>query len=420
MEKASNPETSSWFLHPDFHENPMAARLLGNLLLHAPKWDQDAHDPELEFLGSCPGFALVVCAVSYQAGAMQTMQNLVMQQAEAYGALSETLRQASEEDYFCVTTELENQFVALLIPRNGAMSLRTHFPQQLADYLRDCLYRLIHVEGIPLYTVYSMQEELPRLNQSYFRMKNAIVFQDYLQSGIGRLLEIGELEPRPHIGLWNQMDAGSVTFVETLLRGDQTGAMGIVNKMIGTITDWIPPSKDNLLADVQYFFDLVINRLSAQFGGEALEGIGVTDAIFETESLSELQGNLQSVVQRLFQSVRRNASDDTFHLYLDIRSYINDHIREYDLSAGTVAEQFHVSPQLLSIQFKKCFSISPGQYIEQKRVTLIKDYLLHTNLSMDRICELVGMGSVSTLHRVFRKHCGQSPGLFRQAAKLQI
>ena len=411
---------NSWILHPERQEETLLSRLLGNLLLFAPRQrTTEQSDPEIAFLKTCPGFALVICAVSYYQDHAQTMQELVLQQTEAYGMLADALRKKSHPDYFCLTTELENQMVALLIPRRQDGKLRSEFPIQLRDYLGDSLRELISQRGIPLYTVYTLHDAFTRLNQSYTKMKNAIVFQDYLQSGIGKITEIGELLPRPHIGLWNQLDAGSVEFSEAFLHNDPERACACVNQIIDTIIDWLPPSKDNLLADVQYFFDSVFSRLTAQFGEELLQGITVTDAIFESESIMQLRSSLAAVVHRLFENARKNTSDSTFQTALEIRNYMTEHIRDYDLTLAAVAEHFSMSPQLLSIQFKRCFHTTPSQYLEQERMELVKDYLIHTNLSMEKICELVGMGSVSTLHRVFRKQCGQSPGLFRQAAKMR-
>lgn len=171
------------------------------------------------------------------------------------------------------------------------------------------------------------------------------------------------------------------------------------------------------MTDIQYYFDTILNRLSAQFGAEVIQDISVADAIFETASLRQLRENLQRVVNALFQNVRKNTANSTFTQFLQVRDYIDEHIREYTLSAGGIAAAFSISPQLLSIQFKKCFGVTPIRYIEQCRVALIQETLLQTDLSIEKICQQVGMGSVSTLHRVFQKHCGMSPGVFRQMGR---
>lgn len=397
--------------------SPYAARLLGNLLLHAPQLSQDAiqHDPELEFLMSCPEFGLVLCAVAYQSDHPRTLRQLAIQQDTAYRALADALTQSAQPHCCCIPAELENQFVALLIPKGAPVT--ADFSAYLSQVLAPCLHTLTADSHIPVYGVYATQQDLTRLSPSYTRMKNALVFLDYVQSGAGCLTRIGELEPRAHIGLWNQMEASSATFVDAFLRGDVGAASTEVEDMIAAITDWIPPSKDSLMTDIQYYFDTILNRFSAQFGAEVIQDISVADAIFETASLRQLRENLQRVVNALFQNVRKNTANSTFTQFLQVRDYIDEHIREYTLSAGGIAAAFSISPQLLSIQFKKCFGVTPIRYIEQCRVALIQETLLQTDLSIEKICQQVGMGSVSTLHRVFQKHCGMSPGVFRQMGR---
>ena len=93
---------------------PYEARLLGNLLLYAPELSQEGacQDPELEFLMSCPGFCLVVCAVAYRGPVPRTMQQMARQQEYAYGILARALQQGARESFACMITELDNQLAA--------------------------------------------------------------------------------------------------------------------------------------------------------------------------------------------------------------------------------------------------------------------------------------------------------------------
>lgn len=404
-------QADKWLL--ERWESPLGARLLGNLLLHPPE-KSPLEDPELDFLMSCAGFCLVVCGVAYQNDLPRTMQTLAKQQEVTCTCISGALRNA--EGYFSITAELENQLVGLMIPREPESLEEGRFEEMLRETLGPALRQLTREQGIPVYTTYSVQRELSRVSHGYGLMKNAMTYLDYIQGQQGELLQVRQPEPKPHIGLWNQMEASSQRFVEGFLAGDEAMAAGEVDRTIEAITQWIAPSKDSLLADVQYYFDLILNRLTTQFGEGVVQDVALVDAIFEAPSLRQLRNNLRETVHLLYRNMRRNATDGTFAFYLKVRQYMDDHIRDYSLSAGGIAEAFSVSPQLLSIQFKKCFGITPMRYMEQKRVELIQQALLTTDCSLDTICQQVGMGSVSTLHRVFQKHCGQSPGVFRKTA----
>lgn len=402
------------FLSPEAENSSYASRMLGNLLLHTPGCPEAGQDPEYDFLAECSGFGLFSCAVSCVGDTSRSMQQLVLQQETAYQDLKDALAVAGGP-LLCVTTELENQLVAMFLRHDGAALSQEEFQGYLSRLIEPALKRLSR--SIPLYAVFGVQPQLGRLGQSYVQMKNAIVLLDYMQSPRGQLVQVGTLEPKAHIGLWKQMETSNAAFVAAFLQGDVDAAIACVNRIIDDITDWIPPSKDNLLADIQYYFDAVMNRLSAQFGAEVLQGISINDAIFESVSLLQLRDKLSDIVRQLFLSMRKNTSSDTFNRLLEVRIYIHDNIRQYELSAGSVAAHFSISPQLLSMQFKQCFGITPLQYIEQQRVALVQEYLVKTKLPMERICELTGIGTVSTLHRIFQKHCGQSPGLYRRVQR---
>ena len=402
-----------------FIELPYEARLLGNLLLYAPELSQEGacQDPELEFLMSCPGFCLVVCAVAYRGKEIRTMQQMARQQEYAYGILARALQQGARESFACMITELDNQLAVLLIPREAQNE--GAFRLWLEACLGDTLKELSQRDNVPVYTAYCVQRELGRISHCYGLMKNGLNYFDYIQAETGCLSRIAEPEPREHIGLYNRMETSAARVVEAFQEGNADAAVAEVQEMVAGITEWIPLATSNLLADVQYYFDLLSNRLSSQYDRDVFRGISMTEVIFESTSLRQLTENLTGAVHTMFHNTRGRTTDETFRFYQRVRDYMDDHIRDYNLSARNIASRFGISPQLLSIQFKKCYGITPAHYIEQKRVALIQEALVHTELSVERICPSVGMGSVSTLHRVFRKHCGMSPGSYRKNEKKQ-
>lgn len=174
-------------------------------------------------------------------------------------------------------------------------------------------------------------------------------------------------------------------------------------------------SQEALLSDIQHFFDGLTQRLRNQFGEDIAVRLCVNEAIFESDSLPRLKAQLERVIRTLFEYVREKSSGLVFAKMSEIRGYMDAHSTHCGLSAGVIAQRFGMSPQLLSIQFKKCFHITPAQYLEQKRMEQLKYYLQHTNLKLEELCPLVGIGSITTLHRTFQKHFGQSPGAYRKA-----
>jgi len=63
--------------------------------------------------------------------------------------------------------------------------------------------------------------------------------------------------------------------------------------------------------------------------------------------------------------------------------------------------------------FKATFNVSPVEYADRCRVDRGKDLLRHTRLPIGRIAERLGYESQSAFTRMFRRHTGVTPRVFR-------
>lgn len=397
--------------------DPVSHRLLGNILNHAPAGEPAVwrEDPALQFLEECSGFAIVIAAVSYRAEQPQSLRDMCLQQETAYHQLRQVFSDCCSQRYFCLTTEAENRLVALF-GRTASRPLDpVQFSQYLTETVMDTLRTLCDQQQIPLQMVFGIQSQLSRLNQTYTRLKNAVTYLDFVQQPHERIVYVAELEEKQHIGLLSQLEDQASAFLNALRQDDIQAAMICIDRVIARISDWIPMSQEALLSDIQHFFDGLTQRLRNQFGEDIAVRLCVNEAIFESNSLPRLKAQLERVIRTLFEYVREKSSGLVFAKMSEIRGYMDAHSTHCGLSAGVIAQRFGMSPQLLSIQFKKCFHITPAQYLEQKRMEQLKYYLRHTNLKLEELCPLVGIGSITTLHRTFQKHFGQSPGAYRKA-----
>ena len=57
--------------------------------------------------------------------------------------------------------------------------------------------------------------------------------------------------------------------------------------------------------------------------------------------------------------------------------------------------------------------IGPGQYLIQTRVDAAKILLAQRDYSLDVVASLCGFSGANYLCKVFKKHTGQTPGMFR-------
>jgi AraC-like DNA-binding protein/mannose-6-phosphate isomerase-like protein (cupin superfamily) len=120
----------------------------------------------------------------------------------------------------------------------------------------------------------------------------------------------------------------------------------------------------------------------------------------------------------LFSNILRNYSqtiqfynynmDNDFSLIL---KYIEQHYRNLTLKA--LAGHFHYSEAHLSTLIKKNVGLNFVALITKLKMSDAKDYLMNTNLSIEKISEYVGYNSADHFSRTFKKYYTKSPQQYR-------
>ncbi|GKX65761.1 AraC family transcriptional regulator [Inconstantimicrobium mannanitabidum] len=95
-----------------------------------------------------------------------------------------------------------------------------------------------------------------------------------------------------------------------------------------------------------------------------------------------------------------------------IIQYIQNNYKTLTLSS--LAEYFHYSEAHLSILIKKNIGLKFTTLLTNLKMEDAKEYLLNTDLSIEKISEAVGYNSVEHFSRTFKKHYGYSPQQFRK------
>ena len=96
-----------------------------------------------------------------------------------------------------------------------------------------------------------------------------------------------------------------------------------------------------------------------------------------------------------------------------ITSYIHSHYTE-DLSLELLAQKFYISPCYLSHQFKDVTGFTVTDYIQMTRVRNVQSLLINSQTPITEAAVACGFSSFSQFNRVFRKHIGTSPSLYRK------
>ena len=97
-----------------------------------------------------------------------------------------------------------------------------------------------------------------------------------------------------------------------------------------------------------------------------------------------------------------------------ILQYINNNLHSPQLGRESVAAHFNISTRSLTRLFKKYLASSPGRYIIEQRLTMVKSRLAVENLPLKEIAWACGFSSVNFMVRQFRQNYHITPGEYRR------
>jgi transcriptional regulator GlxA family with amidase domain len=97
----------------------------------------------------------------------------------------------------------------------------------------------------------------------------------------------------------------------------------------------------------------------------------------------------------------------------DLLAWIADHLDD-DLSVAALAERMHLSPRQFTRVFKDDVGVTPADHVESVRLEAACRLLETTDTSVQQVARLCGLGTVETMHRVFRRRLDTTPGQHRR------
>jgi AraC family transcriptional regulator of adaptative response / methylphosphotriester-DNA alkyltransferase methyltransferase len=101
-----------------------------------------------------------------------------------------------------------------------------------------------------------------------------------------------------------------------------------------------------------------------------------------------------------------------------ITNYIDTNYSE-TLTLEALADMCHGSPYHLHRTFKRIKEVTPGEYIQQTRITKAQEYLIHSDKPIADIALTVGMPNTSYFITLFKKRIGHTPNDYRQLNRNQ-
>lgn len=158
---------------------------------------------------------------------------------------------------------------------------------------------------------------------------------------------------------------------------------------------------------------VVSEELNAQLSGEKMEALWRT--LDEAGSLDELQTRVGEFLTELYRTFVAVSETKSYRAMIgEMRSYIEEHFDDPDLSLKHLSDRFHVSGKYASYLFKTEFGMKFVDFLVELRMRRAEQLLAETELPIQDIATAIGYANSITFGRVFKRTVGVTPGDYRR------
>ncbi|MCS7461330.1 helix-turn-helix domain-containing protein [Paenibacillus doosanensis] len=151
----------------------------------------------------------------------------------------------------------------------------------------------------------------------------------------------------------------------------------------------------------------------------ALEELNIarTPSVSPNELLQQEEpGTMLDTIRRLYEEAARLAAEErqsrNDHLIREIRTYLEQHYTDQNLSLTSVADTFGISPSYLSRYFKSQTGTNFVDYVNRRRIEASKR-LLTGETTIVQVAQKVGFDNDITFRRLFKKYMGITPSQYK-------
>ena len=133
----------------------------------------------------------------------------------------------------------------------------------------------------------------------------------------------------------------------------------------------------------------------------------------EAESFAELLKKVRELIGKITTPMAGYQRRTTGLLADKMKSYLQLHHTDPNLTISAAAETFGMSQPVFSACFIRHTGIGPLDFLNKLRVQTALELLKGTDAPLAQIAQKSGFGSVTSLHRIFKKTTGMTPSQVR-------
>lgn len=136
-------------------------------------------------------------------------------------------------------------------------------------------------------------------------------------------------------------------------------------------------------------------------------------------SAQELCGKTKDIFRMIISHNEQNQSIQTEDFGQQLQKYISENYSK-DISLNDIADYFSLSPNYMSLLFKKTLNTTFKDYLAKYRCEKATELLKkHPDMYVQDISAAVGIQNVNTFIRIFKKYYSTSPGKYKTTSAKQ-
>ncbi|RAV04131.1 helix-turn-helix domain-containing protein [Paenibacillus sp. YN15] len=144
------------------------------------------------------------------------------------------------------------------------------------------------------------------------------------------------------------------------------------------------------------------------------DNLHILKALVNGATVMETRQRLSEFLDQLCKLAEERKKKGKHRLKENVIAYIADNYQEQHLSVNSISEHFGVHPSYLSRYFKEQTGDMLSEYISRCRIEQSKLLLLQDDMLIKEISDRVGIFSVTTFVRLFKKYEGVTPSTYKE------
>jgi len=251
------------------------------------------------------------------------------------------------------------------------------------------------------------------INVSYREALEALKYKFY--TGNNSLLNINDF-----IGDTNDFNYSHLLGMEKQLI--DCIKLGDGSKVSQVLDDMLDPLYTDIKASSAYLQSIcmeiicILSRLAYEFN-EDIDTIvtshsRIFDNILLKENMYDLKNYILSILLKVTEHINKKYKKKNEETIKKIMQIINEKYME-DLSIFGISEEVHLTPNYVSLIFRRETNITVTDYITGVRILKAKELLMTTDLQVQKIAEMVGYDNPHYFSTVFKKQTGIHPMKYR-------